>query len=139
MSITNLREQLLRDEGTRLKPYRDQVGKLTIGTGRNLDDVGISLQEAEMMLETDITRARAAVLAHLPWTVRLDEVRRDALVNIAFNCGIAGLLGFQKALAAMEAGDYAAAAAHFYDSKWRKQVGPRADRLCAQITDGEWH
>ena len=30
--------QLVMDEGLRLKPYRCPAGKLTIGVGRNLDD-----------------------------------------------------------------------------------------------------
>jgi lysozyme len=32
-------------EGVRLTPYRDTVGKLTFGVGRNLDDVGLSASE----------------------------------------------------------------------------------------------
>lgn len=44
------------DEGLRLKPYRDTVGKLTIGIGRNLDDVGISEAEAEYLLSNDLDR-----------------------------------------------------------------------------------
>ncbi len=45
--MTNrLRQMLIRHEGLRRKPYRDTVGKLTIGAGRNLDDVGITREEA---------------------------------------------------------------------------------------------
>ena len=44
-----LKEQLIRDEGTRLKPYTDTTGHLTIGFGRNLSQVGISLAEAEYL------------------------------------------------------------------------------------------
>lgn len=133
-----LREQLLRDEGVRLKVYKDSVGKLTIGVGRNLEDRGISLAEAEAMLDHDIQEFTAAVVADLPWSRTLDEARRGALVNIAFNVGVAGLLGFKKALAAMEQGDYYTAAAHFMDSKWAHQVGIRAERLAEQIRSGEW-
>ena len=49
-----LRSQLERHEGLRLKPYRDTVGKLTVGYGRNLEDVGISRDEADFMLDNDI-------------------------------------------------------------------------------------
>lgn len=133
-----LREQLLRDEGLRLKPYKDSVGKLTIGCGRNLDDVGLSLTEAEYLLDNDIVRAAAAVLAHIPWTHTLDEVRRAALTNMCFNLGVKGLLGFKKSLAAMERGDWRTAAVEMLDSKWAKQVGVRAERLAKQIATGEW-
>jgi len=57
----------------RLKPYRDSVGKLTIGVGRNLDDVGISAEEADVLLANDIAKAQAELKQALPWTAN----RRD--------------------------------------------------------------
>lgn len=137
MTPTTLREQLLRDEGCRLKPYRDQVGKLTIGVGRNLDDVGLSQTEADFLLDNDISRATAAVIARVPWAMTLDEVRREVLINMAYNCGIAGLLGFKKMLAACERGDWAAAKTEMLASKWAGQVGERAERLAEQMVTGE--
>lgn len=50
-------DQLVRDEGLRLHPYIDSVGKLTIGVGRNLTDMGISQAETEMLLSNDIANA----------------------------------------------------------------------------------
>ena len=47
----NLIEQLKRHEGLKLKPYKCTADKLTIGVGRNLEDVGISEEEAEMLLQ----------------------------------------------------------------------------------------
>jgi lysozyme len=132
-----LREQLIRDEGRRLRPYRDSVGKLTIGVGRNLDDVGISPAEADFLLDNDIARATAEVRTFLPWTETLDEVRREALVNMAFNLGIGGLLGFRLMLAALRGGDYASAAAEVLESRYAQQVGPRAHRVSKQIETGE--
>ena len=43
MDTGRLTSALRRDEGCVLNPYRCTAGKLTIGIGRNLDDVGISL------------------------------------------------------------------------------------------------
>ncbi|MFA6660842.1 MAG: lysozyme, partial [Bacilli bacterium] len=40
--MDRIKEQLVRHEGLRLKPYRCTADKLTIGIGRNLDDCGIS-------------------------------------------------------------------------------------------------
>ena len=54
LNLLLLHDELVRDEGVRLKPYRDTVGKLTIGTGRNLDDMGISEVENAMLLDNDI-------------------------------------------------------------------------------------
>lgn len=46
----NIIKMLIRHEGLRLKPYKDSVGKLTIGVGRNLDDKGITKEEAMHLL-----------------------------------------------------------------------------------------
>ncbi|MBF0232286.1 MAG: lysozyme, partial [Desulfamplus sp.] len=47
-------DDLIADEGYRRHPYKCTAGKLTIGYGRNLDDVGISEQEAQYLLHRDI-------------------------------------------------------------------------------------
>jgi len=132
-----LEEQLIRDEGLRLKPYKDSVGKTTIGVGRNLDDVGISREEALTLLETDIDRASAWVRTQLPWSLNLNEARQAALVNMAFNMG-ERLTTFAQFLRKLQAEDYAGAAAEMLDSLWAKQVGDRAHRLASQIETGEW-
>lgn len=138
MEITNLADQLRRDEGTRLRPYRDIVGKLTIGCGRNLDDVGISQDEADLLLANDIKAATLRLESTFPWTMALDEVRKGALLNMTFNMGIGGLGGFRNFLANMQAGDYASAARDMLDSRWADQVGARAQRLSIQIESGHW-
>jgi lysozyme len=130
-------EQLVRDEGLRLKPYKDSVGKLTIGIGRNLDDVGISHDEALMLLQSDIDRASAWVRSTFPWSINLDEVRQAALVNMAFNLG-SRVDGFVQFIAKLRAGDYEGAAHEMLNSLWAKQVGPRADRISQQIRTGQW-
>jgi lysozyme len=134
----NLIEQLVRDEGIELRPYKDSVGKLTIGVGRNLDDVGISRAEAMALLANDVQNARAQLEEHLPWAGGLDEIREAALVNMAFNLGIGRLLNFRNFLAALQAGDYKTASAEMMNSLWAKQVGPRAQRLALQIETGFW-
>lgn len=133
-----LRDQLKRDEGLRLKVYADQLGHPTIGYGRALDTKGISLAEAEAMLDHDIQDATIEVDARLPWVATLDGARRAVLINMAFNLGIGGLLAFRKMLAAVERGDWAAAAGEMLDSRWATQVGPRAHRLSRQMETGLW-
>lgn len=138
MSVSSLIEQLRRDEGCVLHPYRDQVGKLTIGIGRNLDDVGISRDEAEYLLANDIRKAEGAVMKALPWAANMDPIRRAVLVNMSFNMGINGLLGFKNTLEMVRTGRYADAADGMLNSKWAGQVGPRAARLSEQMRTGEW-
>ena len=118
-----LRQDLIRDEGLRLKPYRCTAGKLSIGVGRNLDDVGISKSEAEYMLHNDILNVQIELDRNLPWWRKMSEARQLVLANMAFNMGIQTLLGFKNTLSAMERGDYAAAAVGMGSSKWAVQVG----------------
>src|SRR5262245_2874706 len=134
----DLVEQLKRDEGLRLTPYKDSVGKLTIGYGRNLADKGINQSEAEFMLSNDIAEVATALVKAVPWVGDLDEARRGVLENMAFNLGVAGLLRFARTLAMIEAGDYDSAADAMLESKWANQVGERALRLSEQLRTGEW-
>lgn len=131
-------EQLKRDEGVRIKPYTDSVGKLTIGVGRNLTDVGLFEKEIQTLLENDVAFARAGVNVHFPWSGQLDEARRGVLVNMAFNMGIWTLSGFTKFLAAVQGAHWEIAAGEMLDSTWARQVGVRAVRLAQQMRTGEW-
>ena len=121
-----------------LKPYRDSLGILSIGVGRNLDEVGITEGEAITLLDHDIDRARADLARAFPWTNNLDPVRRDALTNMCFNMGIGRLRGFGKMLRALEAGDWLEAAAQALESRWAVQVGSRAKELAQMIRSGAY-
>lgn len=135
---TRLREQLIRHEGLRLKPYTDTVGKLTIGVGRNLADVGISAEEAYYLLDRDIGAATTMLDSHLPWFKSLDEVRRAVLIDMCFNMGWLTLSTFHGTLAAIEGHEFDQASAHMLDSKWATQVGVRATRLAMMMRSGQW-
>ena len=128
---------LLRDEGLRLKPYRCTAGKLTIGVGRNLEDVGIREDEAMLMLENDIEAVIADCRQGFPWFASLDAVRQGVIVQMAFNLGIAGLSRFHNTLGAVARGDYDAAADGMLQSKWAQQVGRRAVRLAFAMRTGK--
>lgn len=132
------RDLLLRHEGIKLMPYTCTAGKLTIGVGRNLTDVGISEDEAMLLLENDILTAEKQLKAHLPWVEALPEHQKIALINIVFNIGIYGLLGFKKMLAALQQGDLARTEAEIRDSLWAMQVIRRAEEVIS-LMRGELH
>lgn len=131
-------EQITRDEGSRLKPYRDGAGKLTIGIGRNLDDKGISPAEEQMLLQDDIRDVQAGLQNALPWVYQLDEARRGVLENMAYNMGVQKLLSFRDTLSFVQRGMYEQAAHAMMQSLWATQVGPRAMRLAEQMRTGVW-
>lgn len=134
----NIVDQLKRDEGVRLKPYRDSVGKLTIGIGRNLDDDGITEAEASYLLLDDLQRTQDALYTALPWVKNLDEVRRSVILNMAFNMGTGRLVGFKMMLNYLQAGNWMLASQEMLRSLWAKEVGERAQRLSTQLLSGTW-
>ena len=115
-------------EGLRLKPYRCTAGKLTIGYGRNLDDVGITKEEAELFLKNDLEKAEKDAEKFSVYS-KLNQTRKDVLIEMVFNLGYSRLSNFKKMFEALEKGDYDEAANQMLDSSWHKQVGKRAERL----------
>ena len=122
----------------RLKPYLCSSKKLTIGIGRNLEDVGISEDEAETLLRHDIIEATNQLLNAFPWMGTLNDARGSAMINFTFNVGIGTVKKFTNTLAYMEAGEWDKAADEMMDSKWAKQVGNRAIEVTEQIRTGKW-
>ena len=131
-----LRSQLERHEGLSLKPYRDTVGKLTVGYGRNLEDVGISRDEADFMLDNDIDQVERQ-LDTVDEYRDLDDVRQTVIANMAFNLGFAGLMGFKNMWAAIGRRDWESASEEMMQSKWARQVGVRAVELSEIMRTGE--
>jgi lysozyme len=136
MDKTKLAEQLKKHEGLRLKPYTDTVGKLTLGVGRNLEDKGITEQEALFMLNNDVDYFYNKLRSSIGWFWALNDARQNVLVNMAFNLGVGGLLSFKKTLALIGEAKFEKAASEMLNSKWAKQVGYRAEELAEQMRTG---
>jgi lysozyme len=136
--ITALEDQLIDHEGLELKPYRCTAEKLTIGVGRNIEDRGITEDEARYLLKNDIKIVEDELLEKKPVVAGLDAVRQRVLVDMGFNLGIPTLLKFQNMWTAIEEEDFETAADEAMDSRWAKQVGRRAERLCQAMATGEW-
>ena len=131
-------EQIERHEGLELKPYRCTSQKLTIGIGRNLEDVGISKEEAYLLLENDVKTVQKQIKTYMPWASNLNSARHAALTNFVFNVGIGTALKFENAMEALKASDFGTAAEERLDSKWANQVGQRSTEISRQIKTGEW-
>jgi lysozyme len=136
--MSALIDQLIRHEGVVLHPYRDTVGKLTIGVGRNLEDVGISRAEASFMLQNDVDKVITSLQKELPWIINLNPARQDVLCNMAFNMGVVGLLLWHFFLVAVSGGEFDSAANRMLGSKWARQVGSRAKELAEQMRTGQY-
>lgn len=138
---SRLETQLRRDEGEVLSAYTDSEGYLTIGIGRLIDKRkggGISKAESSYLFANDVDAKSAEVYAALPWAKKLDEARQGVLLNMAFQMGTNGLLGFKNTLAMIQSGKYDQAADGMLQSLWARQTPARAARLAAQMRTGVW-
>tara|TARA_B100001248_G_scaffold239629_1_gene205044 strand:+ start:25382 stop:25792 length:411 start_codon:yes stop_codon:yes gene_type:complete len=136
MNIDLLKKQLERHEGLRLKPYKCTAGKLTIGYGRNLDDVGISEEEAYSMLLNDIDRIIGEAKEIFPKFDELTENRQAVICNMLFNLGKTRFLTFKKTIWNIKHRMYHIAAQEMLNSKWARQVGKRATELAQLMREG---
>jgi len=134
----HLAADIERDEGRRRTAYRDTVGIWTVGVGHARVPAGTvwTDDEIDRVLASDIADVIASLDKRLPWWRSLNDARQDVLVNMAFNLGIKGLLGFKNSLADIKEGQFESAAKRLLASKWASQVKDRATLLAAQMKTG---
>ena len=135
--MSKIKQMLIKHEGIKLKPYVCPARKLTIGVGRNLEDKGISEEEALYLLDNDI-KDTTNFLKGFSFFDNLNTPRRDAIIDFCFNVGFGTFVKFKRMIKALEFGDYKAAAKELLDSKYAKQVGNRALELAYIIETGNY-
>ncbi len=127
----SLAQRTGRHEGYSEFIYLCPEGYPTIGIGHrcNLGDYpdGIKYIDALKLLDEDLAKAQDACERKFPWLP--DGIRKEVLIEMIFQLGIAGVLGFRKMLAALEKSDYEEAADQMLDSKWYKQTPKRCKEL----------
>lgn len=152
LTLDEVVQRLVYHEGVVLKPYKDTKGKLTIGIGRCIDtnpftyeelkavgdwEKGITKNAAFFLLRNDIRRVSKECKSNIPFYEELNDGRRYALLDMCFQLGIGGLLGFKKMLAAMSVGNWIEAKEQCLDSKYAREDSPkRAERIARTIETG---
>jgi len=134
-------EMLRVHEGVETHAYKCTADKTTIGVGRNIDPsggIGLSSDEIDYLLSNDVKRVSAELIRAFSWYSELDEVRKDAMIDMCFNMGLPRLKLFKKSLEAMANEDYDIAAIEFLDSNWAKQVGGRSIIVTDMIRSGDY-
>lgn len=140
MTSPYLISDLKRDEGCRLEAYADPLSggdPWTIGYGSTGPGIGPGAVWTQAQADDELAKRVGGLIsklqAALPWFVALGEERQSALVNMAYNVGLEGLLAFHHTLSFIEQRLYDQAAAGMLNSLWARQVGARADRLAKQM------
>jgi lysozyme len=139
-----LEEDLQRDEALRLIAYPDPGTKgppWTIGYGHTGREVHPGLvwnvTEAIQALRYDIASTEMGLTTALPWFTCLVPLRQDCLINMAFNLGVHGLLGFTTFLEFVKRGHYPEASLDLRGTTWYHEVGDRAKRIGRQLISNE--
>jgi len=143
MNIDKLREQLKIDEGVKYEIYNDHLGYPTFGIGHLITEkdpehgkpIGTEVSadrvnevfNADVQLYINETKKVFSDLESKPETIQL------VLVNMCFNLGAPRLSNFKKFIAAINDQQWSEAAVEMMDSRWARQVGPRAERLKEQV------
>ncbi len=138
----DLTRQLRGDEGEKSTVYKDHLGFYTIGVGRLVDPrkkgAGLRPYEIDFLLQNDIDERINELGRRLPWFLQLDDARKGVLLNMSFQMGVDGLLGFVNTLKLVQDGRYKDAAAAMLHSKWADQTPERAKRMADQMRTGDW-
>jgi len=135
-NLTKLQNELIRDEGSKQKPYEDTEGILTIGVGWNLEANGLPQSIIDQLLNISINQAIEDAESLFKGFNDLTPARQRVLVNMSFNLGRYRLSGFKKMIKAVHDRDDEEVVKQMLDSKWARQVGKRAWRLVDMWRDG---
>lgn len=146
MPNTPLTAWIMREEGFVGVVYDDATGKPvgpgstlvghpTIGYGIALDVGGISPAEAAELLANRLTTIASVMRSRL-WFGRLDGVRQDAVIAMAYQMGPHGVDGFHGMIASLEARMWETAASGALASLWGQQTPARALRVATMLRTG---
>ena len=131
--MKSIEEQLIDHEGFEPKVYHCPAGKLTIGVGRNLEDKGITREEALYLLRNDIKECETDLRTIFDNFEVFDDIRKNVLIDMRFNLGPNRFRQFKKMMAAVRKKDFQQAAEEMKNSNWYRQVGKRAENLCEMM------
>lgn len=141
-----LRARLMLHEGISLVAYYDSEGYATQGVGHLLSPVrhaplagfpDITTEQAMIWLDADIGMAEDHVASVFGWFATLDGIRQGVLVEMAFQLGLAGLLGFTRMLSDCRFGNFVGAAAEMLNSTWHTQTPARCEALAEIMRTGK--
>ena len=145
----SLIENIKAHEGYRREIYKDSVGKPTVGYGflvaaLSPDELKLnggkaepmSKEVAEKILNLKVAKLQKRVFQCLPWLADKPQGVQDTLIEMAYQLGLAGLMGFHHTLGCIEAGDHAQAAKNLRESLLYRQTPQRVEDYIRGLRDG---
>ena len=145
----SLLENIKAHEGFRDHIYKDSVGKPTVGYGflvaaLSPDELKLnggkaepmSREVAEKILNLKVSKLKKRLFQCLPWLQSKPQNVQDTLIEMAYQLGLAGLMGFRHTLGCIEAGDYAQAARNLRTSLLYRQTPRRVEGYIKGLKNG---
>jgi lysozyme len=123
---TELTNHIKEYEGFSRLVYECTSGYATLGFGRNVEQVGITQEEAEYLLKNDIEQCLKELRSIMNRFDDLPDKAQLVLVDMCYNLGLSKLLNFENMLDAIDAGNWEKASSELLDSRYAKQVKRRA-------------
>ena len=143
MGYHNLKERIKSNEGFSSKPYKDQLGYLTIGYGHLIlpnENILLKKQihkkELEEIFEKDFKKA----LSNFNNTFKsftLKEKESELLIEMIFQLGIKGCLKFKNLIKNIKKGNKHLVCFDMMDSLWYKQTPNRVKNLIKTFLNNE--
>ena len=143
MGYHNLKKRIKLNEGFSLKPYKDQLGYLTIGYGhlilsneKFLLKKKLHKKEFEKIFEKDFKKALINFNNKLKSSTS-NKKDTELLTEMVFQLGIKGCLKFKKLLKNMRNGNKYLVCFEMMDSFWYKQTPNRVKNLIKIFLNNE--
>jgi len=142
MNDKQIKQMIRHHEGYMPTVYLDTVKVPTAGYGHAFHlGSKIPHKVAELLFEQDFDGVKQdyKIITANHGGLVLDPVRRAVLMDMLFNMGLVRVNQFKRMFRALRKEDYETASEEMLDSKWARQVGPRAKRLAEMMKTGEPH
>ena len=143
MGYHNLKERIKSNEGFSSKPYKDQLGYLTIGYGHLIlpnENILLKKQihkkELEEIFEKDFNKALSKFNNTFK-SFTLNEKESDLLIEMIFQLGIKGCLKFKNLIKNIKKGNKHLVCFDMMDSLWYKQTPNRVKTLIKTFLNNE--
>ena len=143
MGYHNLKERIKSNEGFSSKPYKDQLGYLTIGYGHLIlpnENILLKKQihkkELEEIFEKDFKKALSDFNNAFK-SFTLNEKESELLIEMIFQLGIKGCLKFKNLIKNIKKGNKHLVCFDMMDSLWYKQTPNRVKTLIKTFLNNE--
>ncbi len=143
MGYHNLKKRIKSNEGFSSKPYKDQLGYLTIGYGHLIlpnENILLKKQihkkELEEIFEKDFKKALSNFNNAFK-SFTLKEKESELLIEMIFQLGIKGCLKFKNLIKNIKKGNKHLVCFDMMDSLWYKQTPNRVKNLIKTFLNNE--